>query len=323
MKKNCNFLGIVILLSLLSACSATTPPEPITMKVGLNLWPGYYPLFVAQGKDLYAPHHLQIEQKIYGDIGEVVQDLQTHKLDVGFVTISDALTLDSRNPGSFKVVLGTDYSNGSDMVIARSDIKNITDLRGKRVGLSLGTFGELFVRKMLESQKMTMDDIRLVNTNASEIPDAIPALIDAGQTFEPYASQGLAKEYHVLFSSADTPGLIPGVVVFRNSFVQEHPEAVRTFIKVWFEAQEYWQAHPTESNELITKATGLKLSEISTDGIKLLNLADNLKAFNVSTDATSLYGSGQINSDFLLEAGIVNNVPDIKRVLDPSFLTEK
>jgi len=81
--------------------------------------------------------------------------------------------------------------------------------------------------------------------------------------------------------------------------------------------------NPTEGNELIAKATGLKVSEISTEGVKLLNLEDNLRAFTVSTDTTSLYGSGQINSDFLVTAGIVNSVPDIKRVLDSSFLMEK
>jgi NitT/TauT family transport system substrate-binding protein len=219
--------------------------------------------------------------------------------------------------------MATDYSNGADAIIARPEITSIADLRGKRIGMGIGTFGELLVRQMLKTEDMTIHDIISVNVDTSQVPDIIPTLIDAGQTFDPFITHGLDKGNKLLFSSADAPGLIADVAIFRQDFVEQHPEAVRSFIKVWFEAQDYWQAHPTESNEIIAKATGFKPSEISTNGVKLLNLADNLQAFTVGTSTTSLYGSGQINRDFLIEAGIVNSVPDVKRILDPSFLTEK
>jgi NitT/TauT family transport system substrate-binding protein len=323
MKKICNLVLLTILVLLLAACSATATPEPISIKVGWGSWPGLYPLFVAEDKGLYTKYGLQVEHKTYGDLSEILKDLQNHKLDMGFATINDALTLDSRNPGEFKVVMATDYSNGADAVIARPEITNIADLRGKRIGLGIGTFGELLVRQMLKANNMTVNDVILVNIDTSQVPDIIPSLIDAGQTFDPFITHGLDKGNKLLFSSADTPGLIADVVIFRKDFVEQHPEAVRSSIKVWFEAQDYWQAHPDESNEIIAKATGFKPSEISTNGIKLLNLEGNSQAFTVGTETTSLYGSGKINSDFLVEAGIVNTVPDVKRILDPSFLPEK
>jgi len=314
---------MIVLVLLLSACTATPTPEPISIKVGWSFWPGLYPLLVAEDKNLGSKYGLRLEHQTYNDTTEILKALQAHKIDMGFGTISDALTLDSRNPGEFKAVMVTDYSNGSDAVIARPEIMSIADLRGKRIGLGIGTFSELLVRKMLEKEAMTTHDVILINIDTAKVADSIPTLIDAGQTFDPYISEGIAKGNRVLFSSADVPGLIPTVAIFPTQFIKEHPESVRSFIKVWFETQEYWQAHATEGNEIIAKATGLKLSEVSTDGIKLLNLADNLQIFTVGTSTTSLYGSGQINRDFLIEAGIVNSVPDVKRILDPSFLTEK
>jgi NitT/TauT family transport system substrate-binding protein len=102
--------------------------------------------------------------------------------------------------------------------------------------------------------------------------------------------------------------------------IQQRPEDIRAFIAAWFEAVAYWQENPMEGNAIIAKTLDLKTEEISTEGLKLLNLEDNLHAFAPGPDTTSLYVSGQVNADFLISSGGLSTAPDMERLLDPSFL---
>ena len=164
------------------------------------------------------------------------------------------------------------------------------------------------------------NEVTLVNISPEKVPDAIPEVIQAGQTWDPFASEALSKGAHIIFSSAETPGLTPDVLIFRTAVIKERPDDIRAFIKAWFEALAYWQANPAEGNALIAQATERRLEQISTEGIKLFSLEDNLKAFENSTELTSLYQSGRINADFMINTGVLIHAPKVERILEPSFL---
>ncbi len=91
-------------------------------------------------------------------------------------------------------------------------------------------------------------------------------------------------------------------------------------IKAWFEALNYWQSNPAEANAIIAEATQRTPEQISTKGIKLFSLEDNLNAFKDSTNPTSLYENGRVNADFMISTGVLTNAPNVDELLDPSFL---
>ncbi|HXW00118.1 MAG TPA: hypothetical protein VEC93_16990, partial [Anaerolineae bacterium] len=78
--------------------------------------------------------------------------------------------------------------------------------------------------------------------------------------------------------------------------------------------------NPAEGDALIAKTLDLPVEEISLEGLKLLTREDNQRAFEQSTDTTSLYTSSQVNTDFLISSGGLTTAPDVERLLDPSFL---
>ncbi len=91
-------------------------------------------------------------------------------------------------------------------------------------------------------------------------------------------------------------------------------------INAWFEALNYWQSNPAEANAIIAEATQRTPEQISTKGIKLFSLEDNLNAFKDSTDPTSLYENGRVNADFMISTGVLTHAPNVDELLDPSFL---
>ena len=304
------------------ACQQQRPQEPMRapLRVGWHTWPGYFPMAIAAHLNLFAKHGVAVEPILYDSAVSSHPDLQAGKLDGATGTLADALLMDGRLPDSVRVVLVADYSAGGDVVVAAPEIETVADLRGKSVGARLGSFSELFVLTMLQQHGLSRDDITLLKVEPKDAPNAIPGIIQAGHTWEPGLSQALAKGFHILFSSLDTPGLIPDLVIFRAHVIRTRPDDVRAFIAAWMEAADYWRRHPEEGNAAIAQATGMPLAQISAKGLKLFTLQDNLKAFATGTDTTSLYVSGRVNRSFLINSGGLTSAPVLERLLDGSFV---
>lgn len=112
---------------------------------------------------------------------EAIPDLAAGKVDGGFFVIGDLIPLIQND--NLRAVLITDISEGADQIVASSEIRSVADLHGKRIGVSLGTFGEVLVRRMLETQKISLSGVTFVDVNAEAVPEAIPSVIDAAHTW--------------------------------------------------------------------------------------------------------------------------------------------
>jgi len=314
------FLSMFVIFAfILSACGAPAEKNP-PLKVGWSLWPGWYPLVIAQEKGFFEKHGVEVEISFYPLYGQTLTELDSSKIENGGLVVGDALPLATE--GEAKILLITDNSNGGDSILAASDITSPADLRGKRIGVGLGTFGEVLVREMLKRNNISLGDVTLVNVALEELPAALGTIVDAGHTYEPYTSEALQKGYKTVFSSSETPGLIPDVFVFRSKVANERPEDVRAFIAAFFEAQEWWAAHPEEAATLIAQATGLAPEEISSEGLKLFNRTDNINAFKTGENTTSIFFTTQLYADFQIQTGRLNFPPDFNQLLDASFLSQ-
>lgn len=313
---------IILALFVLSACASAeaAPAKYPPLKVGWSLFPGYYPIVIAQEQGFFDKHGVEVEPVFYENYSATLADVQAAVLDGALVTLSDALLIEGRQPDEVRVVLVTDNSLGADGIVATQDITSVAGLQGQKIGANLGTFSELLVLEMLKANGLTASDINMVDINPEAVTGAIPELIQAGHVWEPFLNQAKAQGYQVLFSSADVPGLIPDVLVFQTEVAELRPDEVRAFNTAWFEAVAWWQAHPDEGNAIIAQATGLSLDEISTDGIKFFNLQDNLQTFQPGPGLTSLHTSGRVNADFLISTGVFIAEPNIEQILDPSYL---
>lgn len=65
------------------------------------------------------------------------------------------------------------------VVLADGPIKSIADLKGKKVGFSVGGFEDALLKSMLETHGLTLDDVELVNVNFSLSPSLITGQVDA------------------------------------------------------------------------------------------------------------------------------------------------
>ncbi len=315
------FSALLLATLILNACSSSGSAPAVNqtpLKVAWTLWPGWYPIIIAQEQGFFAKHNVSVEAVYYANYASVFPDIASQKIDGAVSGLYDLLVPASQTP--LKVVMVTDNSDGAEGLIATADIQTPADLKGKRIGVSPSSIGEFFTVNLLRQNGLTSADVTLTNVDAESVPAQIPSKLEAGYTWEPHLSQAMGNNNHVLASTADVPGLVPDVVVFQAKVVEQRPEDVRNFVAAWFEAVSWWQANPAEGNAIIAKATDQKAEDISIVGVKVFNQSENITAFAQGTDTTSLFFSGQKQLDYLISINAFNKAPDLNTLLDPSFL---
>lgn len=311
-------LSILLITACKGLPSITSKSEPAPLQVAYSLWPGYFPMVIAQEKGFFTQQGVKVELLYLKNYLEPVSEFSTGKYD----GIALAMSSIVNNPYG-QIVLVSDRSAGADTFLANSSITTLADVKGKRVGVKLGEFGELFVLNLLEQNGLTTDDVTLVNMEGEAVPQSLKnGEIQAGHTWSPYSSQAIQAGAKVLFTSKQTPGLIPSVVLFRNNVIRDRPKQIEAFIRAWFQAQDYWKTNPEESKALIVQTLNIKAEEVSLEGIELYSLQDNLKAFTPGTTTESLYYTAKLYVDFFIRTGGISAVPDIQKLINPSFIRQ-
>ncbi|HYF62878.1 MAG TPA: ABC transporter substrate-binding protein [Herpetosiphonaceae bacterium] len=317
-------LGAVILTAftiLLSACGSGSPPANAgpPLKFGHVLWAGNYPFYIAQAKGYFADSNVEAVPLLYANSDTMMGDFVAGNYDIVSATLGDGVIMFQAD-NDIHIIAVLDESNGADALIASPQATHISDLRGQRIGVNLGTFGELFVITVLGQHQLTPNDVILVDIDANQVPDEIASgNIVAGHTWEPHISEARRQGQILLFDSTKTPGLINDVLIVRGEVARKRPEAVKAFIKAWFQGVDYWMANPAEGTRLIATATNQPPESISLDGIKLNSLSDNHHAFASGT-TSSLYETTQTYIDFFARFGAIRQPPAVTTLLDPGFL---
>ena len=65
------------------------------------------------------------------------------------------------------------------VVLADGPIRSIADLKGRKIGFSVGGFEDAMLRAMLGRHGLGLDDVRLVNVNFSLSPALVSGKVDA------------------------------------------------------------------------------------------------------------------------------------------------
>lgn len=195
------------------------------------------------------------------------------------MNLADFLVVSGENP-DVRLVAMIDESDGADAIVAQANIQTGADLKGKRIGATLGTFGEVFTNQFLEDNGLMPEDVSLVNMDVAKVPEQLQQnAIEAGYVWEPFLTQAVQSGAIVLFTSKDAPSLIADGIAFHEQVLRDRPDEVRAFIQAWFQALAYWQANPEEGTNLIAKTLNIDPQTISLEGIKMLDAQDNKAAF--------------------------------------------
>jgi len=327
-------LGTALLLAgalLLVGCSnkstnnAVTTGSDTPVKIALSPWPGWYPWYIVQEKGFFKKYGVNVELVWFPVYSDSLQALNTGKVDANSQTLSDTLAPVSKGL-PLKAVLVNDNSSGGDGFVVKPEYKSITDLKGKKVATELGTVDHLLMVTALDKFGFKENDVSYTNMTVNDAgPAFIAGNLDGAVLWEPFLSKAINEgKGKLIFSSKDTPGLIPDLLVFNEKITKERPEDVKKILMAWFDAMEWWKQNSDEGNAILAKKAEVSPEEFKQmmSSIKLFTLQDDLKAFTKSDSLEYLGTTGVKTANFLKDKGMLDTIPDVETILEPSFVRQ-
>ena len=174
------FLSIGLpLLVALSVQSAARAQDGMTVILDWFVNPDHAPLFVAQEAGYFRDAGLEVELVAPADPNDPPKLVAAGKADVAIsyqpqlhIQVDQGLPL--RRIGT---LVSTPLN--SLVVLADGPIESIADLKGRKIGFSVGGFEDVLLKAMLERHGLTLDDVTLINVNFSLSPSVISGQVDA------------------------------------------------------------------------------------------------------------------------------------------------
>ena len=312
------------LCAMLAGGSITAHAAEPALRIGVPVWVGWMPWWVAKEKGLFKKNGVNVKLRNFAVQGDAVQALAGGSLDLSSVATNDILSVNATGPKA-SVVLLHDESAGADMMITRG-IDTPAGLKGQRIAVEVGGVSHFFLSKLLTKNGLTEKDVTVVNMTA---PDAGAAFavkaINVAVTWEPYGSQGVKAGGKVLLSSKDTPGAIVDVLGVRNDVLKNRPDAVRRVIASWFDALQYVEQHRAESFKIMAKASGVTVAEFAEmwQGVRIFSLADNKAALESGTATGNFRATVDDMSRFMVEQKLLEKPVPAASMVSADYLPQK
>lgn len=304
--KSCLRLGALAALVLLLAIGGGCRREStLSLRIGINDWPGYEFLYLAQAKGFFEDAGLSVRLVEFNSLGDAARAFERGQIDGLGCTGVDLLMARDRSDRHPMAVYTCDYSKGADAILARPEISGLTGLRGARVGVEIGSLGTYLLARAVQRAGLTLGDLRLVPSDQLSMEDAFQkGELDAVVTYPP-VSVRLAKNTpsRTLFTSSEIPGEIVDVLALDQSILEQRPEAARALVKGFVRAQEFYRDQPTDAAVIMgsrERLSGDDFLAALTDGIAVIPLADQARYLGTNG---SLPGTLQRLEETLRTAG--------------------
>jgi len=286
--------------------------------LGMSGWTGFAPLSLAAETGLFKKHGVDVEIKF-------IPQKERHLTVAAGATQAVATTVDTFISYSaagipLTQVLLLDKSRGGDGLAVRNNITKITDLKGKTIAVDgAGTTPYFTLIAFMKRNGMTAKDVNLATLGPQPAAQAfIAGQYDAALTYEPYLSsvREAPNAGKILLTTLDYP-VVVDMVAFQPDYIKKNPKVVQGVVNGFFDALAMIKAEPAKSNEIMggkVKQTGEQFAKSAS------NIAWQDKAANQAYFKGELQAFMKEAADIQLEAGVIRAIPDLKPMVDDSFI---
>ncbi len=253
-------------LALLLASTGAQATDKLTLLLDWFINPDHAPLFVAKERGYFAAHGLDVEIIAPADPNDPPKLVAAGKADIAIsyqpqlhVQVAAGLPLTR-----FGTLIATPLN--TLLVLKDGPVKSIADLKGRKVGYSIGGFEDALLRAMLARHDLSLNDITLVNVNFSLSPallsGQVDAVIGAYRNFELNQMDIEGHKGHAFYVEEE------GVPSYDELILVANPErmdraVLRRFLDALEDGVRYLVNHPDESWALFIRGRSALNDELN------------------------------------------------------------
>lgn len=300
------------LLAPLAACS---PRRPLVLAG--HPWPGYEPLFLARTLG-YLPSEVILQEA--PTVQASIDSVRKGEADGAMLTMDEILQL--RDQGvPLQIVLVFDVSKGADMLLTQPRIRDLSGLRGQRIGAEDSALGSLMLAMVLDRAGLRPEQVT-VRRIVYEEQEAAWARgeVDALVTYEPVATRIRKSGARQLLSTRDMPDTIFDVLAVRPEALRSHGDVLRATLVGHFRALSYLRQNPWDAAYKTVPYLGVSAEEMisSLRGLELPDLIGSQRY--LSAQDGDLLRVARKPSAIMLQAGVISKPVDTNQLYSGAYL---
>jgi NitT/TauT family transport system substrate-binding protein len=307
-------------LAMISTFNAAAVAAPEKLRIGTPEAVGFNFYMLDAGIDLgiYRKVDLDIQRIDLEGGAKLHQAMAAGAIDIALGGGTDLLFVAKGSPEKAVGVLGNAPSNLSILVQGDSPIRTIADLKGKKIAATtVGSLTSWFAQEIARRQGWGVDGITLVYLGGTvsmlaglttKTVDAASASLEVG-----HIRGDATGKYRMIVKGGEfVHDFIASVIYASNATIAERPDALRRFLKGWFETVAYLHSHKAEAIPLMAKIMSAPQDAVG-------RIYDDEMA-SYPTDGHFDRRSLHIVEQALVDFGRIDKMPDDGTLLTEEFL---
>jgi NitT/TauT family transport system substrate-binding protein len=305
--------------------AAKTQGTTGVIRIGTNRALGTVTPYVGKAQGVFAKRGVNVEIVDFTDGSTLMEAFASGQLDVAFLGIAPAAIWQGKGV-PLKVVAAA--NGGGHVLLTRegTGITSVKGLKGRKVATPKpGTVVDTLFRAHIARKVAGLDPDKQIQVVSGVAPADMPAAlfvareVDAGITWEPFASQAEAKfkNARVLYDAAaewkkSNPrarNFYPtNVVIARQSFITQRGGELKRFLAAYAETVDFINKKPAAANQIIAKEIKLDPGIVA----KARKRIDYTASVDVPAALETLSWSRQL--------GYLKAIPAENKLFDLSYL---
>lgn len=248
---------------------------------------------------------IQVEYVLSQGSNKALEFLNSNSIDFGSTAGGAALIAKAKGNPLETIYISSNPEWTALLTKNGSSIKEVKDLKGKKVAATFGTDPHIFLLRSLYEAKLKPSDVEIINLQHTNGAQALATgQVDAWAGLDPNMAKSELEANTHIFSRNPSYNTF-SVLNVRSDFAKQYPAYVEKIIALYEKARKYTVEHPDEAIKILAKSA---------------NLSEQVakKEFDRTDFSQSIPGD-QLKNALLPAAGILQEA----KIISPSLNKEK
>ena len=298
--------------------------ERVVLRMGVPLGPiDTWPVLVGVEKGIFEKHGIDLKANTSIQSGpEAIKMMQAGEAEVGLAGVTPLVVARAKDvPVVFVALLSGGYRDDQFVSIVAVEGRGIRpnqpeDLRGKHIGVALGTTGHEYLLAVLARHGVPLSSIRTTNVKPADMAIAIQqGSVDAVAMWEPNITYILEKVKGSLLivRNGGYVSTNAGVLVMEDVLKKNRP-AIKRLVVAMSEANRWVRRNPEETARIAARWIAGLDAEVARKALPLMSFDGRISKRTAKGIEETL--------KFLVAEKRLDQMLEVSKLLEPGLMTE-
>lgn len=308
-------IAVIAVITMTAACIMT--PKENEIRYGGQYYPGEFLLY-GLGTEIWDKYDINVTHIIFSSAGESNDALISGSVDINCGADTRTVSLFNAIPDQALIIGTVQRGNRySTVVKVGSNYLTWQDLKGKKIGIKLGTGAEGVLRKYFTREGLNWEDYEWVPMNVEDmIANLDQGTIEAFHAWEFTPGIAEAKGIGKILRTYGDVALVPASIHTTKKFAEENRDLIVRFLAAHLEKADIIKNDPDRAANIAVLAAKEKGLDVPKEAFEKVFERIN---FQIEFNETVI-DAIRDTAEFLKSQGKIETVPEI--VSDVSFLED-